>query len=243
MAGLTFAGLLRDAHAQRSADAAEVDLGTAKQMVGDWLEHIRRAVAQVDSSGRHATALRVLERSFSGVLRAVPPALPPSKESKLDRVLQRLSPPERARVYLDRRVLFQQLLHTAEALDDLLEDAVAPQPDRETLPWADDQELLAQLWPLLTALATKSGDAALLHMEQLAQTLRLDHDIEMRIADATVTAEDFDLYPGDEDHYVTVTPALLVRGKLWKRGEARCPRGVAVAADGPLTAPDGGATT
>ncbi|MGH3611051.1 MAG: hypothetical protein ACRDRK_00210 [Pseudonocardia sp.] len=248
MGGLTFARLLRDALAQRTAVVAEIDLDMAKRMVDDWLEHIRRAVARIDPSGRHTVALRVLERSFAGVLRAVRPAPPPpSNESglrKLSRwVLTVEPPPEPARVHLDGRALFQQLLYTAEAVDALLDDAVAPEPVRETLPWADDQELLAQLWPLLSALATDNGDAALAQLRQLEQTLRLHHGVEMRVADDTATAEDFDLHPGDGDHYVTVTPAVLVRGKLWKRGEARRPKGVDVAADGPRTAPDREAAT
>ena len=247
MDGLTFVGLLRDIE-QRTAGVAEVDIDTARRVVKDWLDHLRRAVSAIDSSGRHTTALRVLERSFEGILWTVRPAPQlPSNESGLmhklgRRVRPSASPPEPVRIHVDGIALSQRLRSAAEALDDLLADP-APEPVRETLPWADDQKLLDQLWPLLGALATDNGNAALAHLRQLEQTLRLHHDIEMRVADNAATAEYFDLHPGDGDHYVTVTPALLVRGQLLKRGEARRPKGVDVAADGPRTTPDRGATT
>lgn len=249
MAGLTFAGMLRDAPTHDPTVVAEVDLGTAKRMVDDWFEHIRRTVSDVDPSGGHTTALRVLERSFRGVLLAVRPAPPPPPPESgwVQRLGRRVppweSPPEPAQMHVDSRVLCQQLLHAAEAVDALLAESVAPEPVvRETLPWADDQELLGQLWPLLGALATDNGDAALAQLRQLEQTLRLHHGVEMRVADETATAEYFDLHPGDADRYVTVTPALVVRGRLWKRGEARRPRDVDVTTDGTRITPDRGAT-
>jgi len=91
--------------------------------------------------------------------------------------------------------------------------------------WTDrgnGDKLLEQLQPLFGALATRNGDAALAELGLLAERLRAQ-DIQMLLADDT-TADCFTLYDGDADSYVTVTPAIAVRGKLRVRGEARRPR-------------------
>lgn len=54
MGGLTFAGLLRDAHAQRNVVPAAMDIDVAKRTVDDWLAHIRIAVSRSDSSALRA---------------------------------------------------------------------------------------------------------------------------------------------------------------------------------------------
>ncbi len=243
---LSLTALLHEARTARPAEAEEVTLRAARQTVHNWLGHVRSAVTRTDPSGRSATAVRVLERSSAGVLQAVHTALPPTgRPSQLQRLRQSVrssGPSEPDRLRVDTAALFTQLLAVAEAVDALLEDAAVPEPVRETLPWADDQELLAHLWPLLGALATSNGDAALVQLRRLEQTLRLRKDIEMRVADDTTSAEEFDLHPGDEDGYVTVTPALFVRGRLWKRGEARCPRGIAIAVEKPRDTPGQGAS-
>ena len=192
MCDFTFARLLQAAREERTNELGEMDLGVAKWTVADWLEHIRRTLVQIDPKGRYAAALTVLQRSFNGVLLSVQPARPspPRDEAGFGRTLNRLTPllksspeppAEPVPVLLDGRVLFKQLLYTAEAVDALLDEAAVPEPVRETLPWADDQELLRQLWLLLGALATANGDAALAQLRQLEQTLRLHHDIEMRL--------------------------------------------------------------
>lgn len=253
MGGLTFAGLLLDARAQCSSLKGNVDLPKdlpiATRLVDEWLRYIRRAITRGAVSGGHVAALAVMERSFGGVLRAMKPAEPPlSRQTRLLYSVTRAlwtsePPPEPAptQVHLDVDALFVGLSHTAEAVDALLDDVAAMEPVRETLPWADDHELLAQLWPLLCALATNNGEAALAQLRELEQTLRLHHDVEICLADET-TAEAFDLHPGSTDRYVTITPALIVRGRVWKRGEARLPEDTDVTAPGPRTTHGEGAT-
>jgi hypothetical protein len=122
-------------------------------------------------------------------------------------------------------LLLQQVQAAFEAADRLLAAAEPPPPERVQVPWAEDRELVDLLHELLSAHAEQDGELALRHIARLKQDLALRHDIE------TV---DFD---GENDRYfsfgrnadpadrriTTVRPALVVSGRVARRGEVRGP--------------------
>jgi hypothetical protein len=213
--------------APRTKRKADLSPRQAREELGQWLGQLGRDVEQAGPSSARASALACLRYSFLGFLTAL-------SAPRIERVSvnvsetgpgdegrsQRDARPE-ARVYLSEDRLFNQLRAAAEALDNMLA-WLEPPPPPEPKTWADDDKLLEQLQPLLGALAARNGEAALAELGLLAERLRAQ-DIEMRLADDT-TADWFTLYDGDADGYVTVTPAIAVRGELRKRGEARRPR-------------------
>jgi hypothetical protein len=130
-----------------------------------------------------------------------------------------------ASVYVTSETLYQQLLAACEAIDTLLDLAEPPPPEKEPLPWADDQDLLKELHSLFTALATRNGESALQRLELLQRRLRTRNGIDVVLA-SEATAHLFKIYPGtdpDDQSYVTVAPAMLTRGRLWCKGEAKGP--------------------
>ena len=136
------------------------------------------------------------------------------------------APPERDHGGLvTSETLYQQLMGACEAIDALLDLTKPPPPIREPLPWADDSDLLKELHSLFTALATRNGDSALQRLELLESRLRTRDGIDVVLAGPD-TAHLFKIYPNadpDDQSYVTIGPAMRVRGQLWRQGEARGP--------------------
>ena len=223
---VTLAGLLQAA--ARGRQPSKVSPSQAREDVGQFLRKLQRDVEQAGASPAQVAALTCLQRSFLGVFSALSaPRLEKvgtrEKKVKLGPFdVSSVSIPElQARVEVDEDTLFGQLRAAAEALDDLVAQLAPPSPPEPAL-WAKDDRLLEQLQPLFGALATRNGDAALAELGLMAERLKAQ-DIEMLQADDT-TAHCFTLYDGDADDYVTVTPAIAVRGELRVRGEARRPR-------------------
>lgn len=225
MNDVTLAELLQAAPRRRRK--SKLSPTQAREELGQWLQQLQSDVEQAGASPEQLSALTCLQRSFLGILTAL--SAPRIEEVSVNIRQIGLSdvgrseriPELRARVDLSEDQLFAQLRATAEALDNLLA-RLAPPPPPPPKPWAEDDKLLEQLQPLFGALATRNGDAALAELGLLAERLRAQ-DIEMLMADDT-TADGFTLYEGNVDSYVTVTPAIAVRGELRVRGEARRPR-------------------
>jgi hypothetical protein len=226
MSEVTLAGLLQAA--PRGTQQSPVSPREAREEVVQWLRQLQRDAEQAGASPAQLSALDCLGRSFLGAFAAL--CTPWVETRKVDRPTK-LGPfstpftvpveePE-AKVGFNEKELFNQLRDAAEAFDDLLAGP-APPPPPEPKPWADDDKLLELVQPLFGALAAENGDAAIFELGRLAERLRAQ-DIEMLLADDT-TADCFRLYNGNADNYVTVTPAIVVRGELRVRGEARRPR-------------------
>lgn len=223
---VTLAGLLPTA--PRGRWQSKVPPSQAREEVSQVLRQLQRDVEQAGASPAQVSALACLQRSFLGVFAAL--SAPWLEEVGTKTVKVKLGsfdvssatiPAYEARVAVRADLLFDQLRAAVEALDDLLARLAAP-PSPEPKSWAEDDRLLEQLQPLFSALATRNGDAALAELGLLAGRLRAQ-GIEMMLAD-DATADCFTLYDGDADSYVTVTPAIAVRGELRVRGEARRPR-------------------
>jgi hypothetical protein len=205
----------------------------AREELDQWLGYVQSGVEQAGASPAQLSALTCLRRAFLGVLAALAdPRIVKVGERKQTVVelpfpRTRVIPELKARVDVSEDMLFEQLRGAAEALDKLLALQVPPPP--RPGPWTEDDKVLDQLQPLFGALATRNGEAAIAELDLLAERLRVQ-GVEMVLATGD-TADWFSLYDGDDDGYVTVTPAIAVRGELRRRGEARRPREVGQPAD------------
>jgi hypothetical protein len=227
MSEVTLAGLLQALY--RGQRSPKVSPSQARDDMSQWLAQLRCDAEQAGASPAQVSALACLQRSFLGPFIAL--STPWLEEVGTKKVplgfldITSVAVPEyEARVGIREDMLFDQLRAAAEALDDLLARlAPPPPPPPEPRSWAEDGKLLEQLQPLFGALATQNGDAALAELGLLAERLRAQ-GVEMVLADED-TAGYFKLYDGEADDYVTVTPAITVRGELRQQGEARRPRG------------------